>query len=193
MDSLVSLDQIKKLEPTAAARYDDERLQSLLDVASADFRRDTHQVISLVTDDVEIHDPYGAPIVLLKQLPVIDVSAIVVSGVPLSDVSGLWTADGVVRRTLLRCPTPFPSAGRSVAVTYSHGFEEVPADIVDAIIERALDRGARKFGRVPAQTTVGPFTVINGQANAGGGYGGAGGGGSTEKWADAVAAYKVDR
>lgn len=174
---LAALEDVKA-EP-AAAKLSDARVAQLLATASADFRGDTHQFISRVTDDVIVLDGDGSTVLLLPELPVVDVSAVVVDGTALTadEIKGIWTRRGVLRRR--NCKWPW--AGQSVQVTYTHGLDPVPADIVDAIVGRVLDRAGKRFGRPVASATTGPLTVTYAPA-----------GGMTEEWARVVARYRVD-
>jgi hypothetical protein len=148
----------------------DALLVQLLRGASQAFRSQTKQEISRVVDDVEFVDPEGSGVLLLKQLPVVDVAEIMVDGVSLPP-AGMWNEHGIIRRAGGR----FPRAFRSVRVTYTHGYDPVPADVVDAVVERVLIASRGPGGM--SQAAAGPFQATYQL-------------GSTQLWTDAVATYR---
>lgn len=130
------------------------RAQALLDQASAVVRRLTEQTITAVTDDVEVHDAPGGQLLILRQLPVNGVASIV-DAVDGAIDPGDYTVDpktGAVWRWCWGMWMPWAvwwtgwSSGpvwqrQRITVTYSHGYEDVPADLVGVccgMTDRAL-------------------------------------------------------
>lgn len=184
MDPLATLEDVKA-EPSAAG-LTDARIAKLIERASAEFRGDTEQQISLVENDTVTLDGDGSTVLLLPELPVHAVTAVVVDGEPLTEdeLKGIWSRRGILRRTD-RC-TRWPRAGQAIEVTYTHGWDPIPGDIVDVIVQRVLDRAGRRYGLTPASATAGPFTVTyasNNQSEAAAGV--------SADWARVVSRYKV--
>ena len=102
-----------------------------LEMASDLIRGYTRQTISLVADDVEVHDGAGHSVLLLRELPVVTVSTVTVDDEPVDD----WYASeaGVLRRT----GGEFWPLNEKVAVTYTHGWAEIPGDIVAVTLQLA--------------------------------------------------------
>lgn len=170
-----------RLYPGGARITDDELLLTLIRSTSAAFRRDTHQRIDRVVDDVEVLDGNRSRVLLLAQLPVVAVTAIEVDGVSIGATAGLWNERGIIRRS-----QAFPDTFRSVRVTYTHGYDPVPEDIAEAIALEVIRRAARAksaTGRLPTQTTTGPFQAAYAPDM----------GGVTQTWNDVVRAYLVKR
>lgn len=131
------------------------RAQALLDQASAVVRRLAEQTITAVVDDQEVHDAPGGSLLMLRELPVTGVTSIVdaVDG----EIDAVeYTVDpksGVVWRWRWGAWVPWSwswwasggGAGvwqrQRLTVTYSHGYQEVPADLVGVccgMVDRAL-------------------------------------------------------
>lgn len=159
-----------RLRPGAAGLVDDALLIQLLKGSSAAFRSATKQQISYVAGDVQHLGGVGSAVLLLPELPVVDVAEIVVDGVQV-DPAGLWNEQGIIRRGAGRFPRTF----RSVRVTYAHGYDPVPDDVKEAVIERVLIASRSTPGAV--QVAAGPFQATYAQ-------------GSTQQWADTVATYR---
>jgi hypothetical protein len=145
----------------------------LLRAGSRAFREQTHQHISLVEADTIVLDPEGSAVILLPELPVRAVTSILVDGVPV-ETAGAWSEKGIIRRDLR-----FPRTFRSVSVTYDHGYDPVPEDVVEAVVDYVLVRHASSPGIPAGQQQAGPFMV---QVAAGG---------ATELWVDTVRRYAV--
>ena len=102
-----------------------------LEMASDLIRGYTRQVLSLVEGDVEVHDGAGHSVLLLRELPVVEVASVTVDGEPVTD----WYASeaGVLRRT---DGESWP-LNEKVEVTYTHGYEDLPGDIVAVTLQLA--------------------------------------------------------
>lgn len=126
-----------------------ESVSTLLEEASSIVRDESSQTISFVEGDVALIIGDGSRLLQLPELPVGEVTAVVVDGqtVPV----GSWELFPVGQ--LWRHHGSWPDS-RPVAVTYSHGWDEVPEWIVGLIcsmVQRAV-RPAAQLG-VQAQTT----------------------------------------
>ena len=110
--------------------------QEQLDIAAAEAAVRAYcgwHVAPVITEDLVL-DGSGTSTLFLRTLRLLDVTAAEVSGTVL-DVTGLeWSEAGY-----LRSPGKWPDRLRSVKVTISHGFDDVPAvaAIVRAIAARA--------------------------------------------------------
>lgn len=115
---------------------DDATAGFLIKVASGMIRTYLGQIVTLVEDDVEYVDPVNGFFASLEQLPVVSVSQVEVS----SDGGLTWavappSSYKVSRRTgtiATRSGTVvrWPSDEESWRVTYTHGFESVPPELV---------------------------------------------------------------
>jgi hypothetical protein len=154
----------RDLTATEAVRAD-----VLLADASAKIRRYTRQAFDFVADDeVVLRGPGGE--IRLPQRPVVDVTSVVaVGGQGLPDVTladWLWDHLDTVRigtgNYIINLPEVwwdddgYPGTYR---VTYSHGYEEVPADVVAvacAMVLRTLTNPSLAGG--VTGETIGPYS-----------------------------------
>lgn len=150
----------------------DHLLNQLLSAGSRAFRRETRQHISRVVDDTVTLDPEGSTVLLLPELPVTAVTSLTINGVAV-DVAGLWSEKGIIRRS-----AAFPRTFRSVQVTYTHGYDPIPEDVAEAVVDYVITRGLSTPGTPGGQVTTGPFTVQQPRA------------GATELWVETVKAYR---
>ena len=113
-------------DPTVDA---DSGVQAL-EMASDLIRGYTRQTIDLVEGDVEVHDGTGHSRLLLRELPIVEITAVEVDDDPTTD----WyaTESGVLRRTKGVWPW-----NEKVEVTYTHGYAEIPGDIVAVTLQLA--------------------------------------------------------
>lgn len=123
------------LEFTAAEHV---RASRLLAVASNMIRRETGQFISLVADDV-LTWRGTAGNVMLPERPVVEVSSVSLDGTAL-DASGYYLAGDVLIRggTYQGWPSlgyGFGDASQVLEVVYTHGYDEVPGDVVAVCLE----------------------------------------------------------
>lgn len=134
---------LARLGVTSPTAEDTERAEQRIAAASAAFRTLAGgQAIGFVADDVVILDGDGSRLLLLPQYPVTAVTSVLVDG---ADVTAevTWSELGLIRRA-----DPFPGTYRSVQVTYSHGYDPVPDDVVDAVLDLA-----EAASRMPAGVT----------------------------------------
>jgi hypothetical protein len=151
---VAALATLDDLEARLGSRVTDEdRAEALLDDVSAIVRAYTGQQFTLVEDD-EIRVRVRNGSLRLPQRPVVDVTA--VANVDGDSVDFTWDSGDSVQlegfaalRTSFEVE-PFRHRDPWVNVTYSHGYETVPADIVAVVCQIA----ARAYGRTPDTTGV---------------------------------------
>ncbi|WP_024628016.1 hypothetical protein [Bifidobacterium sp. A11] len=106
---------------------DDPKLALCLRLASDRFTGQSRNPIIQSTDAV-ILDGTGGRTVRLPVRPVTDVDKVLFNGQPADPE---WSADGMLRFA-------HPVDGwRSIQVTYTHGYDPVPGDVEDAVLEQA--------------------------------------------------------
>lgn len=105
---------------------------------SAAVRNYTGQYLSRVVADIITLDCRGGPLLFLPELPVISVSSVVENGVALVVTTDYkLIANGI----LVRRPAwwRWYADIQAITVTYTHGFDPIPDDIV-AVVARAASR-----------------------------------------------------
>lgn len=140
----------------AGASGSDEAMDLALRRASARVRRYTRQDITLVTDET-VELPGGERVLRLPQYPLVVDSGHLLTVVEVADFGGVeWTAvedrdysrlgNELTRGYPWQAPTrlmgwPWNRTqgvwAPKVRVTYSHGYDEVPDDIVDVVLDLA--------------------------------------------------------
>lgn len=123
--ALASLDDLKV---KVGGNPDVEKLQLSLDLASARFRGQTNNPISLTTETISL-DTQGACRLVLPVVPVQSVQSVELFG---QAIDFEWSATGSIRFT-----QPLPDAYNALSVTYTHGYDPVPDDIRDVVLEQA--------------------------------------------------------
>lgn len=112
---------------------DDARLLLALRRAGDRFEGAIGYPVRLVTDDVEHVSGDGTDTLLLRCRPIVGQPAVKVDGVAVTDFS-VGRHSGILRRKNRAC---WPDDLDNVEVTYSHGWDQVPGDIQDAVLEQA--------------------------------------------------------
>lgn len=111
--------------------------QRALERATDAIRGATGQTITRVADDVVTIPGLGRRLIQLPQAPVVSIASVTIDGLPLiRDLHYEVLEAGVLRR--LGCSWP----RGPVVVTYTHGYADVPEDLVRlcaAIADRFLD------------------------------------------------------
>jgi hypothetical protein len=117
----------------------DPRLPLAIRRASDRFRGAVHHPVHLVTDDVTYVSGDGSRTLLLPAAPVVGSVAIVVT-----DLDGTTTLDpslyqigrrnGIITRTDNH---GWPVGLENIEVTYTHGYDPVPGEISDAVLDQA--------------------------------------------------------
>ncbi len=129
--SFASLEDLEFLLGRVFDTTESVAAQGLLDQATAAIQSWTRQTLGLAEDDtVRLAGTWRDELVLPER-PIVDVTAVSVGGVALTD--WIVTTDGITRggvSSLQRDPV-YGWCGplAVVEVTYSHGFDPIPADI----------------------------------------------------------------
>lgn len=149
--------------------------------ATAAIRNYTRQHLELVEDETITLDGKGGVRLFLPQLPVVDVSQVVEDGetlTPGSDEDYVLGGNGIIHRM---GGSRWPTTPQSITVTYSHGYETLPDDIV-AVATRAAARAyqsglraAEDEGIDVESKSLGDFSVAYGSPGGGEGTMGASG------------------
>lgn len=153
----------------------DEKLLAALAAASRRFRGAVRHPVTFVADDPFTLDGTGRRSLLLPATPVTAVSDVELDGEALAEGTDYeWSADGILRR--LGCQ--WPDRLRCVTGVYSHGYQVVPDDIAEVVIDQA-----RAMFRVqPGVQTIqagGESVTFGAQASVG----------VTSQWSQMVAKY----
>lgn len=157
---------------------DDAKLLAALNAASRRFRGAVRHPVSLVTGDSIVLDGNGRPSLLLPAAPVTAVDSVEVDGEVLeAGTSYSWSQDGFLRH-LDGC---WPDRLRCIEVTYSHGYDLVPEDIQEVVIDQAQAIYAVQPG--VQQKTVGSQSVTFGAQAATG---------VTAQWSSVVERYRLN-
>lgn len=153
---------------------DDPRLLHELIEASRRFRAAVRRPITAVDDDRIVLDGGGRTSILLPSAPVRAVSEVLVDGTP-AEVE--WSTDGMMR---LKSGAAFPDRLGNVEITYSHGFETIPEDIIAVITDVAVGRASTVRGLTSQQ--VGGISLSYGRDEQQG---------VTQAWVDAVERWRI--
>jgi hypothetical protein len=157
---------------------DDARMLRALNAASSRFRGAVRQPVSFIADDAVTLDGNGLEAVLLPAAPVTEVASVELDGEVLTDGTDFsWSADGFLRR-LGAC---WPDRLRCIEVTFSHGFEPVPEDIAEVVIDQARAMYAVIPG-VQSRQVGGQSVTFGAQASIG----------VTSQWTAAVERYRLN-
>jgi len=155
----------------------DETLQIIateraLTEASAAIRNYTRQYLEQVDDDVITLDSSGGYRLFLPELPVIDVTKVVEDGVTLTQGDDYKLGQHGI---LHRIDQKWASGIQNITITYSHGFGDIPDDIV-AVCTRAASRSYQAGVRAAdsdglmgvASKSLGDFSVAFASESGGG-------------------------
>lgn len=159
---------------------DDPLLLAALQSASGRFRGNVRHPVHHVAGDTVVLDGTGAQSLLLPAAPVTAVDQLKLDGQVLTDGTDYtWSADGYIRRA---DGLVWPARLRCLEAVYSHGYDPIPSDISEAVIDQARAIYAVLPG--VQQKSVGAQSVTFGvQASAG----------VTAQWAAAVERYQLNR
>ena len=152
---------------------DDAGIALALRMASERFRGQTRNPISLVEDDTIVLDGAGTRVLRLPVWPVRSVASLTVAGQTILNPE--WSEAG-----LLRLPARFPDVWRSITVVYTHGFEQTPGDVQDAVLDQAAS--ISEANPWLSQVTSGQEQVAMASAATVG---------TTSQWARAVGRYRI--
>jgi hypothetical protein len=160
---------------------DDVKLLAALDAASRRFRGAVRHPITLVVGDNFTLDGTGRRSLLLPASPVSAVTSLKLDGTDLVDSEDFeWSADGYLRRLPHGCV--WPDRLRCVEGVYSHGYQTVPADIAEVVIDQArtmyrVQPGVQSVQVGGQQVTFGAQSAV----------------GVTAQWSAVVAKYRLNR
>lgn len=141
---LVSLDEFDDLRS--------DPLQMRLDQAVADIRGACGWHIAPPRTETVVLDGPGRSVLLLPSLHVSAVSSVVEDGRDLVDgIDYQWSEKGMLRRR----NTLWTANWRGVTVTFTHGYDTVPAELVALIFDVATAAAAVPVGQQPEK--MGPF------------------------------------
>lgn len=114
---------------------DTPKLLQALAAASSRFRGAVRHPVTAVSGDVVTLDGNGRESVPLPAAPVTAVTAVELDGAPMIEGTEFsWSSDGYLRRLAGRV---WPDRLRCIKVTYSHGYEVIPEDIAEVVIDQA--------------------------------------------------------
>lgn len=159
---------------------DTPKLLRALGGASSRFRGQVRHYVSLVTGDAVRIDGTGTRTFLLPAAPVVEITSLELDGVPLVEGTDFeWSEDGYVRR--LGCQH-WPNRLRCIQGVYAHGYDPIPEDISEVIIDQAR---SQYYVRPGVQTMQ-----VGGQQI---GFGAQASVGVTAQWTAMVDKYRLDR
>lgn len=134
MPDLITLDELADTLPTVAARNDAARLIS---AASAAVEGYCGRSFGRVVGAVERLSGDGQPFLWLDRTPVASIASVTIHGEAITDYgfdaeSGkLWRGDGYRNP---RWTVGWPLGSNNVVVTYTAGYDPIPADVKQAVI-----------------------------------------------------------
>ncbi|MFC8009152.1 mobile element protein [Streptomyces cinereoruber] len=157
---------------------DDGKLLFALRAATRRFRGAVGHPVTLVEGDTVTLDGNGRESILLPVWPTTLVTSVHLDGVLLVDGTDYaWSHDGILRRLGYHV---WPRRLRCLSVVYSHGWAEIPEDIVEVVLDQARVMDTVKPG-VQSKAVGGQSVTFGAQAAIG----------VTDQWAKAVARHKV--
>lgn len=172
------LANLADLSTKAKLPANDPRLELALRNSSGRFAGQVGYPVGRVTNDVTWLNGNGAERLFLKARPV-DVHEVEVEGVVLSPAQYWVDRDsGIIR---LKNRGWFPDGLGNVKIRYDHGWDPIPEDVQDAVLEHAVTM-ARVMAHLQ-QNSAGSTQESYGQAAMVG---------TTQKWVDAVAKYSAN-
>lgn len=114
------------------------RIETALEIASADVRAETQQQLTVVSETITVYPPvdHGVAQFVLPQWPVTAVAALTVAGSTLvNGTDYVWDRTGVVTFIApLGCGWSYLNP---VSVAYTHGWDPLPRDIAGVVLSRA--------------------------------------------------------
>lgn len=142
--------------------------------ASDRFEGAVRYAIQKVTDDKIDLSGDGGRTLLLPAIPVVGTPTVSENGTPITDFQ-IGRRHGVMRRA-----AGWRDGLDNYHVTYTHGYDEVPGDIVDAVLEQA---------EATYRLLVGVANVGSGSESIG--YFASVTTGVTQRWTEAVERYQI--
>lgn len=132
-----------------------------------------YPVAKVDNDEVDLAGD-GGQTLLLPALPVVGTPTVQIDGTAVTDFQ-VGRRFGVMRRA-----AGWPDGLDNIRVTYTHGYDEIPGDIVDAVLEQAESTyrvlvGVANVGSGSEQ--IGYFATVTT--------------GVTQRWTDTVERYQI--
>lgn len=158
MTSLATLEDVEAVLGRDIAGSELLRIERLLEMASRKVRVYTGQTFDVVENDVVALQTDFAGGVRLPQRPVTAVSSVVVLGETVDPDTYEWTSQGTLVRT-------YGFWSSTVTVTYSHGYETIPADVAQVVAELAAAKLTAPEGNVRSES-IGSYSVSYGDSPA---------------------------
>lgn len=138
------------------ASADEAKVTALLGDASSMVREVSRLYIEAVTDEVLEVDGSGTPRIILPEMPVTDVSSVVVDGETLAATDYRWWSWG----GLDRCAGGvWPYGPREVTVTYSHGWAPVQDWVIGLVCSIVFEALRDNVTQGEQSLTTGSQTV----------------------------------
>jgi hypothetical protein len=155
---------------------DDPKLLAALRAATRRFRGTVRHPVSLVTEDTVYLDGGGEDRLLLPAAPVVQLRSVLVDGEPLTGVRVKRQAG------ILLHPQGCWPAWAEITVVYDHGYDPVPEDVAEAVVDQARALYTLHPG-LASMTAGGEQLAFGAQAAVG----------VTAQWTAAVDAYQLNR
>lgn len=127
MDPLAIVTDVEAITGELVDDDDVSRVSRLIEMASAAVRTFTAQTLSLVEGDQVWVPSSGTSLLVLPERPVLDVTAVEVEW---GEALFTWDAFGRLRRL---DGLEWGRTNAPVWVTYSHGYDPIPADVVGLV------------------------------------------------------------
>ncbi|MFE7899176.1 mobile element protein [Streptomyces sp. NPDC057424] len=156
----------------------DPKLLAALRAATRRFRGAVGHDVDLVVDDEVTLDGNGRESLLLPVWPTTAVTSVALDGETLVEGTDYsWSEAGLLRRLGGRC---WPDRLRCLDVKYSHGWNPIPEDVQEVVIDQARTM----YNVVPGVQS----RAVGGQSVA---FGVTAAVGVSDQWSKAVARHKV--
>jgi hypothetical protein len=152
------LAEVADVERTLSTTFEDpdrQQIEQALRGLSRRVRNYTRQTITKATT-TEIGYCYAENMIVLSQRPVISVAGVTVDGVAQTLGTQYRIEDGVLF-SAYRSGWGSVSTPAVVAITYTHGYDPVPEDLVDLVVQRIVGRLSNPEG--VRQLSVGSFSA----------------------------------
>jgi hypothetical protein len=157
----------------------DAKLLQALAAASSRFRGAVRHYVSFVADDTLVLDGNGKESLLLPAAPVTAVTSLTLDGTVLAYRTDYdWSADGFLRR-VGGC---WPDRLRCIGIVFSHGYEPIPDDVSEVVVDQARAQYAVRPG-LTSMTVGGQSVAFGAQASIG----------VTAQWTSVVEKYQLNR
>lgn len=173
MQALVELEELERFVGEEFGPIDPEEGRLKLELASGEVRAFCGQEFTPRTDDEVVLDGTGTRVLMLPELPVLDVSVVeeglggARTALPGPGDAGTvweWSSDGVLR--MLHPRDVWARRFRFYRVLYSHGFEPIP-DALKAVVLKVAARSLEDPGGAMRSETLGRYSYTVAGSDAG--------------------------